>query len=213
MGNVASWRRMKRGIVVFGVALLGACSSDPDTAPDEPSKSAAEGGAAQNGAQNEERRSTPAAAAPIEGFGELTRDAAAACAPDADAEALEDHACFHVAQGPFETLQAGPPSAPGTLAQTHTAYTVKVASRAARWVAFRADAAASYAFLFGAEAEVATFSPDGAVKVPLCEGPSTGICDGLPRSLVLPFAKDETVLLGLTPSAGGELLVVVEEVE
>lgn len=144
-------------------------------------------------------------------FGEEKRPAGASCAADASAEHLEDHACFHVKEGPFETVLSGRPSSPGRLSRTHVAYTVEVAGRATRWVSFRAKSASTYAFLLGANAQIDTFSPDGSVISPACEGETTGICDGLSRKVVVPLAKDATVLLGVTPGSGSKVLVLVED--
>ena len=187
-------------LLVLAALLTVACSEQTETTPGLPA------------APPEPASEAPGAgtdAGPT--FGDETRPPAPKCESSPDAEHLEDHACFHVAEGPFATLAAGSPGSPAVLARTHTAYTVTVSARGSRWVSFRAKASSTYAFLLGGEAQVDTFVPDGALVTPTCEGESTGICAGLPRKVLVKVSAGQTLLLGLTPASGAELLVVVED--
>ncbi len=194
---------MRSVALVVSSLLVVACSSSGETSTPSPSAEAAD---APPPAVEGEPDAGPA-------FGETKRPAAPSCPATEGDEHLEDHACFHVTGGPFGDLTASTPESAPALAKAHTAYTVKVGSRERRWVSFKSKATSTYAFLLGGEAEVDTFSPDGAVVQPVCEGATTGICAGLVRKVHARVQKDATLLLGLTPAKGGEVLVLVEAAE
>jgi hypothetical protein len=128
---------------------------------------------------------------------------------------FEEHACMHVAVGPFETVsaQGSGDLPPPELRNTHVAYTVELPLQGeapAGRVMFKPRDTAPFAFFLDSEAPLA-FRRAGAGVCPAASH-TVAACTGLRRVVYFDLERKVEYELSWNESAPARVMVVVEPV-
>lgn len=126
---------------------------------------------------------------------------------------FEEHACLHVANGPFETVPAAVAGRAPELRNTHVAYTVPLAQAAgvrAGKVMFKPRVDGPFAFFVDVETPLRLDVDSGKEVCPAAVHPVSA-CSGLRRVHFYDLRRKVEYELTFGPTAPDKVLVVVED--